>query len=124
MGVLQRLREIGVRIAMGDFGTGHSSLGCLRSFPFDMVKIDRSFVGDLGVRKDGDAIVRALTHLCDSLGIATTAEGVETEAQLALLGDEFCTEAQGFLFSVPRPASEIPRMLRELTPRGGAIEKL
>ncbi len=112
--VLHRLHERGVKIAIGDFGTGHSSLGSLRSFPFDKVKIDRSFVRDLGVRRDGDAIVRAVTSLCDSLGIATTAEGVETEAQLRLLSAEFCTEAQGFLFSPARPAEELPEVLRQL----------
>ncbi|HSI56733.1 MAG TPA: EAL domain-containing protein [Ideonella sp.] len=111
---LHRLRGLGVQITMGDFGTGHWSLGLLRSFPFNKVKIDRSFVRDLGLRKDGDAIVRGVSSLCDSLGLATSAEGVETAAQLQLLSAELCAEAQGFLFSEALPAVEIPALLATL----------
>jgi diguanylate cyclase (GGDEF)-like protein/PAS domain S-box-containing protein len=108
---LHKLRDFGVRISMDDFGTGYSSLSYLRSFPFDKIKIDRSFVHELGSRDDSMAIVRAVTGLGKSLGISTTAEGVETKEQLALLRSEGCTEVQGYLFNPPRPASEVEAML-------------
>jgi diguanylate cyclase (GGDEF)-like protein/PAS domain S-box-containing protein len=118
LATLHRLREIGARISMDDFGTGYSSLSYLRSFPFDKIKIDRSFVRELAERLDCVAIVRAVAGLGASLGIATTAEGVETPEQLERLRREGCTEVQGFLFSPPRPADEIVRLLPE---SGGLI---
>jgi diguanylate cyclase (GGDEF)-like protein len=111
LAVLHELRGFGVRISLDDFGTGYSSLSYLRSFPFDKIKIDRSFVTDLATRDDSMAIVRAVTGLGKSLGIVTTAEGVETEAQYDLLRREGCTQAQGYLFSKPRPAAEVDAML-------------
>jgi len=114
---LHSLRESGVKISMDDFGTGYSSLSYLRSFPFDRIKIDRSFVNELATRDDSMAIVRAVTGLGKSLGISTTAEGVETKEQLALLRSEGCTDAQGYLFSAPRPAADVERMLRSGRPR-------
>jgi EAL domain-containing protein (putative c-di-GMP-specific phosphodiesterase class I) len=102
---------------MDDFGTGYSSLSYLRSFPFDKIKIDRSFVRELASRDDSMAIVRAVTGLGKSLGISTTAEGVETKEQLALLRLEGCTEVQGYLFSPPRPAGEVEGMLSNRRPR-------
>ena len=102
---------------MDDFGTGYSSLSYLRSFPFDKIKIDRSFVSELATRDDSMAIVRAVTGLGKSLGISTTAEGVETKEQLALLRLEGCTEVQGYLFSPPRPAGEVEGMLSNRRPR-------
>jgi diguanylate cyclase (GGDEF)-like protein len=108
---LHQLREIGVKISMDDFGTGYSSLSYLRSFPFDKIKIDRSFVHQLAAAGDGLAIVKAVIGLGHSLGISTTAEGVETEAQLDLVRAEGCTEVQGFLFSPPLPASAVSRLL-------------
>jgi diguanylate cyclase (GGDEF)-like protein len=111
LAVLHELRGFGVRISLDDFGTGYSSLSYLRSFPFDKIKIDRSFVTDLATRDDSMAIVRAVTGLGKSLGIVTTAEGVETEAQFDLLRREGCTQAQGYLFSKPRPAVEVAAML-------------
>jgi len=111
---LLRMKLTGVSIAMDNFGTGYSSLGYLQAFPFDKVKIDRSFVRDLGEKKEGRAIIRAVTGLCDSLGIVTTAEGVETEAQLAFLLGEECTEAQGYLFGHPCLAKDIPALLSRL----------
>jgi len=111
LAVLHELRGFGVRISLDDFGTGYSSLSYLRSFPFDKIKIDRSFVTDLATRADSMAIVRAVTGLGKSLGIVTTAEGVETEAQFDLLRREGCTQAQGYLFSKPRPAAEVEAML-------------
>jgi diguanylate cyclase (GGDEF)-like protein/PAS domain S-box-containing protein len=114
LAVLHRLRALGVRISMDDFGTGYSSLSYLRRFPFDKIKIDRSFVSELADRPDCLAIVRAVTGLAASLGIATTAEGVETQEQLERLSAEGCTEAQGYLLSPPRPLSETAELLRRL----------
>jgi diguanylate cyclase (GGDEF)-like protein len=111
LAILHELRANGVRISLDDFGTGYSSLSYLRSFPFDKIKIDRSFVNELATRNDSMAIVRAVTGLGKSLGITTTAEGVETDAQLELLRREGCTQAQGYLFSKPRPAAEVENML-------------
>jgi diguanylate cyclase (GGDEF)-like protein len=108
LATLHQLRALGVRIALDDFGTGYSSLSYLRSFPFDKIKIDRCFVSDLSeASEDSLAILRAVASLGISLGIATTAEGVETEEQLARVRAEGCTEMQGYLFSPPRPLSEV-----------------
>ena len=107
LGLLTELREIGLRVAMDDFGTGYSSLSYLRSFPFDRIKIDRSFVHDVVTNPDARAIVRAIAGLGASLGMAVTAEGVETLDQLDVIHAENCTEVQGFLFSKPCPAHEI-----------------
>ena len=111
--ILHQLRDLGIRIAMDDFGTGYSSLGYLRSFPFDKIKIDQSFIQDLPGKEESLAIVRAVVGLSSSLGITTTAEGVETKEQLASLASEGCNEFQGFLFSKPRPAAEVARILKE-----------
>jgi diguanylate cyclase (GGDEF)-like protein len=115
---LHQIRQLGVRIAMDDFGTGYSSLSYLRSFPFDKIKIDRSFVGELDAVGDSVAIIRAVTGLAGSLGMTTTAEGVETEEQLDILRMEGCTHVQGYLFSWPRPTKDIPALLRALEVRG------
>jgi diguanylate cyclase (GGDEF)-like protein len=120
LATLHKLRALGVRISMDDFGTGYSSLSYLRSFPFDKIKIDRSFVSELASRDDSMAIVRAVTGLGKSLGISTTAEGVETDEQLALLRLEGCTEVQGYLFSPPRPAEDVESMLSKRRPRSVA----
>jgi EAL domain-containing protein (putative c-di-GMP-specific phosphodiesterase class I) len=111
LATLHQLRNLGVRISMDDFGTGYSSLSYLRSFPFDKIKIDRSFVHDLASNADSKAIIRAVTGLGSSLGITTTAEGVETKEELEHLKREGCTEAQGYFFSKPRPAGEIFQLL-------------
>jgi diguanylate cyclase (GGDEF)-like protein/PAS domain S-box-containing protein len=111
IGVLNQLRDLGVRIAMDDFGTGYSSLSYLRKFPFDKIKIDRSFIKELDETADSIAIIRAVTGLGATLGISTTAEGVETVEQLRRLRLEGCTEAQGFLISKPMPASELADLL-------------
>ncbi len=107
---LHELREMGIRIAMDDFGTGYSSLSYLRSFPFDKIKIDGSFVRDLSADTDASAIVNAVATLSQSLGMSTTAEGVETEAQRRLVKEAGYTEMQGFLYSKPRPAAEIAEL--------------
>ncbi len=96
---------------MDDFGTGYSSLSYLRSFPFDKIKIDRSFVKGIAERTDCVAIVRAISGLGRSLNITTTAEGVETVDQLDWLRAEGCNEVQGFLFSAARPAPDIAELL-------------
>jgi diguanylate cyclase (GGDEF)-like protein len=111
LAMLHQLRGMGVRIALDDFGTGYSSLSYLRSFPFDKIKIDRCFVSDLSeAGEDALAILRAVAGLGASLGIATTAEGVETKEQLARVREEGCTEMQGYLFSPPRPIEDIDRL--------------
>jgi predicted signal transduction protein with EAL and GGDEF domain len=109
---LRRLKSLGLKISMDDFGTGYSSLSYLRSFPFDKIKIDQSFVHDLATREDCMAIIRAVTGLGASLGMTTTAEGVETAEQLELLRSEGCGEAQGYLLSRPKPAKEIEALLK------------
>jgi len=109
--VLHALRALGVRISMDDFGTGYSSLGYLRRFPFDKIKIDQSFVR--GMMEEGDclAIIRAVIGLGRSLGINVNAEGVETAEQYAALQREGCGELQGYLFSKPKPQSELSGMI-------------
>ena len=104
---LHELRKLGVQIALDDFGTGYSSLSYLRSFPFDKIKIDRSFIQDLANGEEPVAIVQAVTNLAKSLKMASTAEGVETQQQMDMLQALGCTEMQGYLFSRARPASEI-----------------
>jgi diguanylate cyclase (GGDEF)-like protein/PAS domain S-box-containing protein len=111
LATLRRLRALGVGISMDDFGTGYSCLSHLRAFPFDKIKIDRSFISELGESGDCMAIIRAITNLGSNLGIPTLAEGVETEEQLELLRKEGCTQMQGYLFSRPVPASEIAGLL-------------
>ena len=111
--VLTRLHDLGIRIALDDFGTGYSSLSNLRKFPFDRIKIDRSFVADLSeANVDAIAVVRSVAQLGVSLGMATTAEGVETKDQLDLVRSEGCTDVQGYYLSRPIPASEIARLLQ------------
>ncbi|MGM4920387.1 putative bifunctional diguanylate cyclase/phosphodiesterase [Tardiphaga sp. 813_E8_N1_3] len=112
LATLHALRTLGVRISMDDFGTGYSSLSYLRSFPFDKIKIDQSFVRDLGSNRDAQAIVRSIISLGMGLGVTITAEGVETESELACLRSEGCHEGQGFLFSRARPNEEIIELLR------------
>ena len=111
LATLHQLHDLGLQISMDDFGTGYSSLSYLRRFPFDKIKIDRSFVRDLANDKDSVSIVRAVTGLGAGFGITTTAEGVETNEQLAQLRAEGCTEIQGFLLSPPVPSSEVMRLL-------------
>jgi diguanylate cyclase (GGDEF)-like protein len=112
LATLHRLRELGVKISMDDFGTGYSSLSYLRSFPFDKIKIDRCFISGLATGDDSVAIVLAIAGLAKHLGIATTAEGVETKQQLQQVKALGCSEMQGFLFSAPRRNEEIRQLLR------------
>jgi diguanylate cyclase (GGDEF)-like protein len=111
LATLHQLRALGVRISMDDFGTGYSSLSYLRRFPFDKIKIDQSFIRDLPDRSDSVAIVRAVSGLGRSLGMTTTAEGVETTEQLAALEREGCDEVQGYLFGRPAPVGELAALL-------------
>ncbi|SED82682.1 diguanylate cyclase/phosphodiesterase [Bradyrhizobium erythrophlei] len=112
LATLHALRALGVRMSMDDFGTGYSSLSYLRSFPFDKIKIDQSFVRDLGANPDAQAIVRSIVSLGVGLGVTITAEGVETEAELSCLRAEGCHEGQGFLFSRARPNTEVISLLK------------
>jgi EAL domain-containing protein (putative c-di-GMP-specific phosphodiesterase class I) len=111
LGLLHQLREIGVRISMDDFGTGYSSLAYLRNFPFDKIKIDRSFTRDMLERKDCQAIIRAVVGLARSLGITTIIEGIETKEQLAASKADGCDEGQGYLFAKPMPEREVAGFL-------------
>jgi diguanylate cyclase (GGDEF)-like protein len=119
--VLHQLRDLGVRISMDDFGTGYSSLSYLRRFPFDKIKIDQSFVRDLALNGDSLSIVRAVTGLGSSLGMVTTAEGVETAEQLKVLRAEGCTEVQGYVFSPPQPAREVEKLLQKFGGKPRAV---
>jgi diguanylate cyclase (GGDEF)-like protein len=110
LAALHQLRSLGIRIAMDDFGTGYSSLTYLQCFPFDKIKIDRSFVKDITENSGSLNIVRAVAALASGMGMTTTAEGVETREQLDSITSEGCTEMQGFLFSKPLPAEEIARV--------------
>ena len=110
LAVLHQLRALGIRIAMDDFGTGYSSLTYLQCFPFDKIKIDRSFVKDITENTGSLNIVRAVAALAKDMGMTATAEGVETSEQLEKITSEGCTEMQGFLFSRPLPAHEIERL--------------
>jgi EAL domain-containing protein (putative c-di-GMP-specific phosphodiesterase class I) len=107
LATLHQLHDLGAGIALDDFGTGYSSLSYLRRFPFDRIKIDQSFVREMSSQPDSGAIVRAIAGLSRELGMATTAEGVETQDQLDLLVAAGCNDIQGFLFSRAVPATSI-----------------
>ena len=107
LATLNDLKNLGVRVAMDDFGTGYSSLSYLQRFPFDKIKIDRSFIAKLTGDSDAAAIVDAVIGLGRSLGMATTAEGVETSDQAVFLSGKGCKEVQGFYYARPMPAAEM-----------------
>jgi diguanylate cyclase (GGDEF)-like protein len=113
---LEVLKGLGVRLAIDDFGTGHSSLSYLRQLPVDILKIDRSFVSELGGAADGHAIVGVVVNLGQSLGLRTVAEGVEEPRQLAKLRAAGCDEAQGFLLARPMPAERVSELLTQRLP--------
>jgi diguanylate cyclase (GGDEF)-like protein len=119
--LLHALRTLGVRVALDDFGTGYSSLSYLQSFPFDKLKIDRSFIQNLLTREGASAIVRAITELAHALGIETTAEGVEETAQLMELRAHGCSSVQGFLFAEPMTSEDVRKLFAE---GGGALENV
>ena len=110
--VLTALKALGVKVAMDDFGTGYSSLSYLRKFPFDKIKIDRSFISDVGDVAEAQTIVQAIIALGRSLRLDVTAEGVETRPQLAMLQGQGCTFAQGYLLGRPHPADQLGQHLR------------
>ena len=114
LAILHQLRGAGVKISMDDFGTGYSSLSYLRRFPFDKIKIDQTFIRGLDQNLDSIAIVRAVASMCASLGIISTAEGVETQDQFDQIRTEGCTQVQGYLFSPPRPAGEVLELIRSI----------
>ena len=120
MKVLEQLRQLGVRISMDDFGTGFSSLSYLRKFPFDKIKIDRSFILELLSEKEASAVVKAITDLAAALDMETTAEGVEQAEQVEALRAFGCTNVQGYLFSRPVPAGEVLPMLEAAANRYAA----
>ena len=111
--LLHALRALGIRVALDDFGTGYSSLSYLQSFPFDKLKIDRSFIQNLLTREGASAIVRAITELAHALNIETTAEGVEETAQLMELRAHGCSSVQGFLFAEPMTAADVDQLFRD-----------
>ena len=111
---LRDLRQLGLKIALDDFGTGYSSLGYLQQFPFDRIKIDRSFVTELATREESRALVRAVIELGHSLHMRLTAEGVETHEQLDRVSAKGCDEAQGFLFSKSVPPHEVPALIARI----------
>ncbi|EJT07339.1 EAL domain-containing protein [Rhizobium sp. CCGE 510] len=119
--ILHALKERDIRISMDDFGTGYSSLSYLSSFPFDKIKIDKSFVNDIANNKEAHAIMHAIILLGDALGMRVTVEGVETAAQLALLECEECDEIQGYHISPPRPVRDVPHLL-SLPENGGETQ--
>ncbi|MBX5022846.1 putative bifunctional diguanylate cyclase/phosphodiesterase [Rhizobium lentis] len=120
--ILHALKQRGIRISMDDFGTGYSSLSYLSSFPFDKIKIDKSFVNDIIDNKEAHAIMRAIILLGDALGMRVTVEGVETAAQMTLLECEECDEIQGYHISPPRPAGDVPHLLSLPPKSSGATD--
>jgi diguanylate cyclase (GGDEF)-like protein/PAS domain S-box-containing protein len=121
---LERLRRLGVRLAIDDFGTGYSSLNYLRRFPFDRIKIDKSFIDDLATQNEGIEIVRAIVTLANGLGMSTIAEGVESAVQVDKLRELGCDQIQGYVFSSPRPAADVAGLLArklERAEKGGGV---
>ena len=113
LATLQRLRRLGIKLAMDDFGTGYSSLGYLQTFRFDKIKIDRSFVSRMGDDTNANAIVRAVVVMTEALGVRANAEGVETPAQANALRAAGCAEAQGYLYSRPLPGEAFDVMMED-----------
>ncbi len=115
--LLNAIRELGVRVSMDDFGTGYSSLTYLRNFRFDKIKIDRRFVQGLDCSLSDSAIVDAIISLGKSIGIGTTAEGIETEDQYAAVSDRGCVEGQGYFFSRPLTSADAMEFIEKIKQR-------
>jgi EAL domain-containing protein (putative c-di-GMP-specific phosphodiesterase class I) len=116
---LERLRRLGVRLAIDDFGTGYSSLNYLRRFPFDRIKIDKSFIDGVATERESIEIARAIVTLANGLGMSTIAEGVESAVQVDKLRELGCDQIQGYVFSPPCPAADVPRLLARKLERCG-----
>jgi EAL domain-containing protein (putative c-di-GMP-specific phosphodiesterase class I) len=114
--IMSELEQLGVGLSLDDFGTGWSSLSYLRRFPIDRIKIDRSFMRDVTTHPNAAAVVQSILHLAQSLGLGCIAEGVETPEQLEYLQHQLCSEIQGFLFSKPLPAEDLPALLSLIHP--------
>jgi diguanylate cyclase (GGDEF)-like protein len=114
--ILKELDKLGIHLSLDDFGNGYSSLGYLKRFPLKVLKIDRSFIQDIEINKNSEAITSAIISMGHTLNLEVVAEGVETEEQLAFLKARFCNEVQGFLFSRPIPAEELSRLLEYKLP--------
>jgi EAL domain-containing protein (putative c-di-GMP-specific phosphodiesterase class I) len=112
LSILRRLKSLGVKIAMDDFGTGYASMSSLQSFPFDKIKIDRSFVSGVDTNAQSTAIVRSIIGLGHALKMPVIAEGVETESERSFLWQEGCTEIQGFLIGHPLPISDYASLVQ------------
>jgi predicted signal transduction protein with EAL and GGDEF domain len=121
LAILHQLRTIGVRIALDDFGTGYSSLSYLKRFPFDKIKIDRCFIGDIAEIDGSSAIVQAVVNIAAARKMTTTAEGVETLEQQELLRTLGCTEMQGYLFSAAKPGPEVRKLFGPRRERAAAV---
>ncbi len=124
-GILKQLRKIGVSVAIDDFGTGYSSLSYLRRFPIDKLKIDRSFIREIGINRTDESIVRAIVTLARSVGLIVVAEGIETAQQLELVARLDCAQWQGYHCCPPQPAARFQAMLAEgAATRTGLVESL
>ena len=113
---MRALKDLGVGLALDDFGPGYSSLSYLKDFPVDTLKMDRAFIEDLPEVESGPAMSRAIIALAKALGLKVVAEGVENEEQLRMLKEQGCDVGQGYLFSIPLPAQEMTRLLKEAQP--------
>ena len=107
----RELRQLGVRLAIDDFGTGYSSVSYLRRFPFNRIKIDKSFIDEVATQNESLEIARTIVTLAGGLGMSTNAEGVESAVQVETLGELGCDQFQGYVFSPPRPAADIAELL-------------
>jgi EAL domain-containing protein (putative c-di-GMP-specific phosphodiesterase class I) len=121
LAILHQLRAIGVRIALDDFGTGYSSLSYLHRFPFDKIKIDRSFINDIAEPGGSSSIVQAVVNIAAARHMTTTAEGIETQQQQQLLRGLGCSEMQGYLFSPAKPAAELARLFFSHSERSAVV---
>jgi EAL domain-containing protein (putative c-di-GMP-specific phosphodiesterase class I) len=111
--VMMGLKELGIDLSIDDFGKGYSSLGYLKKFPISTLKIDKSFISDLGMDMNGEAIIEAIIAMSKALGLKTIAEGVETVAQRDYLNKRGCDEVQGFLYSKPVTANDISQLFNQ-----------